>query len=88
MTSAAAAPASDVTVGQRSQRLVELAAARHAELGVDPAQVVVDGPDGQVELLGDLVVGVPERDQLQDLELALGEGVGCGRVGLRRQPSA
>jgi hypothetical protein len=33
--------------------------------------VRLDRADAQVELLGDLVVGVPERDQPQYLQLAL-----------------
>ena len=39
----------------------------------------------QVQLLRDLSVGVPERDQAQNIDLALGEVVGSTRGGLRGQ---
>ena len=66
----------------------ELRAGRHRELLLDVGAVRLDRAHAQVELLGDLVVGVSERDQPQHLELALGEVVGCRRVRFRRKASA
>jgi hypothetical protein len=48
----------------------ELGAGADAELGVHPAQVAVDGGHGQVQLLGDLLVGRAGGHQLGDPPLA------------------
>ena len=66
----------------------QLRAGRHRELLLDVGAMGLDGAHTQVELLGDLVVGVPERDQPQHLELALGEVVGGRGVGLGREARA
>jgi hypothetical protein len=50
--------------------------------------VRLDGSHAQVELLGDLVVGVAESDQAQHLQLPLGEIVRGGGIRLRRQAGA
>ena len=67
----------------------QLGAGASSQLLLDVRAVGLDGAHAQVELLGDLVVGVAERDQPQDLELALGEVVGrAARRRLRRQAGA
>ena len=66
----------------------ELGAGRHRQLLLDVRAVGLDGAHAQVELLGDLVVRVAERDQAENLELALREIVRRRRVGLSRQPGA
>jgi hypothetical protein len=63
------------TVGRASQ----LDARTHAELGVDVAQVSLDGPSAQDELLGDLAVRAAGDDEVDDLAFASGQGAG-GRV--------
>src|SRR5687768_10615531 len=51
----------------------ELGTARDAELLLDVRPVRLDGADAQEELLRDLAVGVPERDQAQHLDLAVAQ---------------
>ena len=72
----------------RDQLVVERVATssarvRAARLVLDVRAVRLDRADAEVELLADLRVRVAERDQAQDLELALGEVV--GRPGGRRR---
>ena len=55
----------------------ELGAGGHRQLLLDVRAVGLDGAHAQIELLGDLVVGVAEGDQAEDLQLALGEIVGA-----------
>ena len=50
-----------------------------AELALDVQAVRLDGAHAEVELRGDLGVGVAERDQAQDVELTFGEVVGRTR---------
>src|SRR5688572_22587105 len=50
--------------------LDELGAARSAQLLLDVGPVGLDGPHGEVELAGDLGVGVAERDAAQHVALA------------------
>ena len=59
---------------------------RAAQLLLDVRAVGLDGARREVQLLGDLGVGVAERDQPQDLELALGQVV--GRAGAARRGCA
>ena len=54
----------------------QLGALRHAELLLDVRAVRLDRANADHELLSDLGVGVAERDQPQDLRLALAELVG------------
>ena len=54
----------------------QLRARRPARLALDVRAVRLDRAHAEVELLADLGVRVAERDQAQDLELALGEVVG------------
>src|SRR3954453_5289313 len=65
----------------------ELGAGRARRLALDVRAMRLDGADAEVELLGDLAVGEPERDEPEDLELALGQLVGWTgrRGGLRGQ---
>src|SRR4051794_32651913 len=53
----------------------ELRARRAVDLLLDVRAVRLDGAGGEEQVLRDLRVGVPERDQLQHLALALGEVV-------------
>ncbi len=55
-----------------------LCAVAHPELGEDPPDVRLDGVDRQEQLLGDLGVGAPERQQCQHLLLARRQTVGRG----------
>ena len=65
----------------------ELRALRHAQLLLDVRAMRLDRANADHELLGDLGVGVAERDQPQDLELANAEVVRwAGRLG--REPRA
>ena len=57
----------------------QLDARAHADLGVDVAQVRLDRARAEDELLGDLAVRAPGRDQPGDLGLARGQRAG-GRV--------
>ena len=66
----------------------ELCAIREAELLLDVRAVRLDRADAEVELLGDLVVGVAQRDQAQNLQLTVGEVVGRRGLRLRREPRA
>ena len=59
------------TVLNREQR--RLGAVGHAELGQQVPDVGLDRLLGDAELQRDPLVGVPERDQLQDLALATGQ---------------
>ena len=54
----------------------ELGAAGAAQLLLDVGAVGLDRAHREEQLLADLGVGVAERDQPQDLDLALGEIVG------------
>ena len=54
----------------------ELGAAGAPDLLLDVRAVRLDRAHAQVELPGDLGVGVAERDLPQDLDLALGEVIG------------
>jgi len=56
---------SDVDEAVLEGVLDELGAARAAQLLLDVRAVGLDGPHGQVELAGDLGVGVTERDAAQ-----------------------
>ncbi len=60
----------------------EFGAARQAELLHDVRTVRLGGADRDEELLGDLLVRVPERQQAQDLAFAIGKrillGLACG----------
>ena len=58
----------------------ELRALGHPQLLLDVGAVRLDRADAEVELVGDLAVGVAERDQPQDLDLALGEVVRRARA--------
>ena len=59
-----------------------LGASLEAELGEQPGDVVLDGLLGQVQLRADLAVRQALRDEVEDLLLAVGEGVGA-RPGIR-----
>ena len=54
----------------------ELGAGRESHLLLNVRAVGLHRADGEEELFGDLPVGVPERDQPQDVDLALGEASG------------
>src|ERR1700730_17816757 len=47
----------------------------HAQLGVDPSDVVLHGFLGQEQMSGDFPVGLPVRDERHDLHLACGQPV-------------
>jgi len=66
-----------VALGEGTQGGGQLAAAVDAELGVDPAKVVVDGTRGEVEAFADLLAGQSLRGQLSDpeLEALVGEAI-------------
>src|SRR5689334_14400516 len=51
----------------------QVGACLQAQLAQDVAAVRLDGADAQVQLPGDLLVRVAERDQPQDLALAVGQ---------------
>ena len=55
-----------------------LGASLEAELGEQPGDVVLDGLLGQVQLGADLAVCQALRDEIEDLLLTVGEGVGPG----------
>src|SRR6266568_6106077 len=58
----------------------------HAELRVDPADVILHGLLGQEQASGDLPVGLPVRDEGHDLRLARGQSVRLpGPVGSRAE---
>ena len=57
----------------------EIGPRREAQLVEDVAAVGLDGADAQEELTRDLLIRVAERDEAQDLALALGQVV----LGLR-----
>src|SRR5271155_3135183 len=61
----------------------ELRAGSEPELLLDVRAVGLDGAHRQIQLRGDLCVGVPERDQSQHVGLTLGEIVrrSGGRLG-------
>jgi hypothetical protein len=62
-----------VRTGQRAQNVSELGATGHAELGVDPGKVVVDGANRDEQPLGDDPGRQPVGGQLRDLALAIRE---------------
>src|SRR5215210_7426776 len=62
---------SDQTVAQSV--LHEVVAGGDTELGLDPAAMGLDSADAQEEHLADLLVGVAEGDEPQDLDLARAE---------------
>ena len=49
------------------------AAVVHAELAVDVFEVGLDGVDGDVQRLSDLLVGLAIGEQLQDFQLTLAQ---------------
>src|SRR5262245_56190790 len=51
----------------------ELHAAREAQLGIDPSEMIVDGARRQVEQPADVPAAQAARDQLRELELARAE---------------
>jgi len=53
----------------------ELRALRCARLGQEVLDVLLDRPDGQDEALGDLAVGQPVGEELQDLHFTSGDVV-------------
>src|SRR6185436_1268292 len=57
--------------GQRPQGGRQLGPSADAELGVDAHEVVVDGPGGEEQPLGDLLAGHPGRGEPGDLPLPL-----------------
>src|SRR5258708_14857115 len=57
----------------------------HPQLAQDVAEVVLDGPTGDVEGLADLAIGSPTRQQGQDLPLALGQRRKLAPAGERRE---
>ena len=63
----------------------EFGPGRAAQLVLDVRAVGLDRAHAEEELLADLGVRVAERDQAQDVELALAEVV---RAGARRGPSS
>src|ERR1044071_8511766 len=58
----------------------DLGAGAEAELVEDVLDVGVGGALGDHELVGDLAVGQPPRDQGGDLDLAVGQRVGRDRL--------
>ena len=56
----------------------ELGAGGAAQLLLDVRAVGLDGPHAEEQLLGDLRVRVAERDEPQDVDLALGQPAGGG----------
>jgi len=52
-----------------------VAAAGDAELAVDALEMGVDGVGGDEELIGDLLALQPVGEQLDDVELAVGQGL-------------
>jgi hypothetical protein len=54
----------------------ELGAAGEPDLLLDVRAMRLDRADRQVQLAADLRVRVAQRDELEDLELALGEVIG------------
>src|SRR3712207_2872801 len=56
-------------------------AAARVDLGVDVRQVALHGGDTQEQLIRDLLVRAPTRDEAKDFGLARGEAVGwCVRM--------
>ena len=70
---------------ERGGPLARLRPVTHAQLGQHRRHVMVDGPGGDHEALGDLGVAQAVGHQLQDLELTVAE---AGRVAPRRRASA
>src|ERR1700754_5105594 len=58
-------------------------ASRDMQLRLNARAVPFDRADAQVYALRDLAIGVAEREQREDLELAAAEVARRGRVGLR-----
>ena len=50
----------------------------HAQLAIDAAGVLFDRVEGDDQRLGDVLVRVSLADQVQDLELAIGERINEG----------
>ena len=53
----------------------------HAELGQDVRDVILDGPLGDAERVGDFLVAVAAGHQAQDLGLAIGQRIGPVEAG-------
>jgi hypothetical protein len=66
------------TWGSGLQGLRELDARADAELAIDPGEVGLDGPDGDVELCRDLLVRATGGDEGGYPPLGLGEPVARG----------
>ena len=71
-------------MGKRNQTVLEgqvhrLGTRGGTELGVDVADVTVDGADTEVELLGDLFISPPIAEEPQHLQLPLAQALGRRR---------
>lgn len=59
-----------------------LGAAADVEFAVDVVGVPFDGAEGYDEVVGDLLVGVPGRDEMEYFEFAVAEGFYEGLLGV------